>query len=129
MAVDRTSIIIIAFIVVFVLSAAIISMGLIPEIFRQGEVLDQQSLIEHEDLAREKQYAQENAGRDKQRYQIVNDTNSSLKELEQRLQAFILESENRSKVGAAERNRILDNQEAQLSNQDTQLKLMQGQLD
>lgn len=132
--VDKQSVTIIAFIAVFGISAAFLAMGTAPEIFRQGEQLDLALIQQHEDEARANQTLHEDLERDKQRLLIINETNASLKDFEQRMQKYISGSENRSQTGASERKEILqklnialDNQEAQLSNQDTQLKLLQGQ--
>jgi hypothetical protein len=156
--IDLRSLLILSFLIVFLVLAAIISMGAIPKIFQTATNVNQtNTLLEHrvalteqrehedkarqnqtlhEDLAREKQNEKENLARDKQRYQIVNETNTGLHNLERNVKDFISESENRSKIGATERGEILnklkialDNQEAQLSMQDSQIMLLHGQQD
>ena len=64
--------------------------------------------IQHEDLAREIQQQTENTERDKQRYLIINETNTSLNRLEDNIMLYINESTERSLQGAQERQKIMD---------------------
>jgi hypothetical protein len=126
MTLDKFSVATIILILVFVLMAAFLATSTIPEIFKTGsktDVIGQQlneSLIlqhedearelqtQHEDEARANQTRHENEQRDIQRYLIVNETNNSIRNLEDHLMKFIRESENRSMVGAADRKAILN---------------------
>jgi hypothetical protein len=84
MVIDKAGIGIILLIIVFGGSAALLIMGTVPEIFRQGEQQDDTE-------------------------KIINETNKSMLNLEKHLFTFIQESENRSATGAAERKAILNN--------------------
>jgi hypothetical protein len=117
---DKMLAIIIIFLGITFSLAGLLVMGAVPELFKQGDQLDQALIQQHEDEARENQtkhedqardiqYQMENAARDKQRDQIVKETNKSINNLEQRLVKFINESSNRSVAGAVERQLILDN--------------------
>lgn len=112
MGIDKQSITLLLFVVVFVLTAAVIATGIIPAIFKTAEkteVIDTQ--------LNESNY--ENHQRDLQRYLIVNETNASLKDLEERMQKFIVESENRSSRGAAERQLIIEEMQGVVNKLDT----------
>jgi hypothetical protein len=108
--------IIIIFLSMSILMAAILTMGAVPKIFRTGEqvnqtqsTLNQTQMFLQEQAARDKQTRHEDAARDSQRNQIVKETNKSLNDLEQRLVKFMNESAKRSEIGSIEREVLLDN--------------------
>lgn len=141
--IDKQSIALISAFVIFVVAAAIISTGLVPEIYRQGEQLNQtQSLVnltqlflqqqEHEDAARANQSTSENQARDEQRYKIVNetytlikrDTNKSLYELKEDLNKSMSDAETRYLNSSKQRDTMLDKiLSLQEENKQTQLIL------
>jgi hypothetical protein len=106
---DKMLVIIIIFLAVTFVFAGILIMGAVPELFKQGEQLDQALIQQHEDEARANQTLHEDQARDKQATQIVKETNKSINVLEHRLTKFINESVNRSITGQIERQAIIDN--------------------
>lgn len=133
--VDKKDVVLIIIIIIGLFWAMIAFSGGLNELFRQGQQLNQtqylfnQSLLfekqqKHEDAARANQTAYENQARDAQRYQIVKDTNKSINQLEQNVNQFILDSENRSKIGFKERDKILNEVlQLQTENKNTQIIL------
>lgn len=112
---DKQNVTIIAFIVLFAFMTAFLATATVPEIYRQGEqinqthnILNQTLLLEHEEEAFEKQSISENQERDKQRYLIINETNASIKHLGDEIKDFINQSEKRSVISATERAEIMN---------------------
>jgi hypothetical protein len=95
---DKILAIIIIFLSVMFIMAGILAMGAVPEIFRQGEQIDQTLVQQHEDNARANQSTM-----------ILRETNKSINLLEYRIIKFINESENRSLTAELERQKIIDN--------------------
>lgn len=108
MAVDKQSITILAFIIIFVLTAAILSMGAIPELFRQGEKIDQSLVQQHEDAARANQTLHEDQARDIQVVKISNHMDLQLDKMQKNLTKFMTESEKRSNASIAQRAKMMD---------------------
>jgi hypothetical protein len=98
---DKMLVIIIIFLAVSFLMAAILAMGAVPKIFQTDAKVDQALIQKHEDEAREAQ-----------KFQIVTETNKSLNQsittLENRLYKFMNESQTRSEKGQQERQKIID---------------------
>lgn len=98
---DKILAVIIIFIAMMFLMAAVLAMGAVPKIFQTGEKIDQTLIQKHEDEARESQ-----------KFQIIQETNKSLNQsmttLENRLYKFMNLSAERSEKGQQERQKIID---------------------
>ena len=94
---DRSGLVILSVVIIFVISAGVLVMGLAPEIFRQGDVIDQQAIQKHEDDAR-----------DAQAVKILTHVDDRLYDLERNITQLMMDSEKRSNVSKAQRD-VLDN--------------------
>jgi hypothetical protein len=99
-------IIIIIFLGIVFSLAGVLAMGAIPEIFKQGEQLDQALIQQHEYEARANQTLHEDVAREEQAAKINRETNKSINDLENRLYNFMNLSSKRSEIGAQERAMI-----------------------
>lgn len=106
---DKMLVIIIIFLGVSFLMAAVLVMGAVPKIFQNSEtinktqeIINQTQIQLHEDEAREKQ-----------KFEIIRETNRSMNEslvnLENRFYQFMNLSAERSEKGQQERAKIIDN--------------------
>lgn len=87
---DKSGIVILAVVIIFVISAAILAMGAVPEIFRQGDEIEAQK---HEDDARAAQVKE-----------ILSHVDLEIEKLESNLTQLMQESEKRSNVSKAQRD-------------------------
>lgn len=120
---DKMLAIIILFLGAMIITAAILAMGAVPQIFRTAErtdtletVLNESLIVKQQQEALDKQAQAENLQRDKQRYQIINETNKTVRDMGDELKQYMNDSENRSVKAAKERNAIM-NEILNVSNQ------------
>lgn len=109
MVIDKVGIGIILMIIVFGGSAALLIMGTVPEIFRQGEQLDLAVYQQHEDSARANQSLHEDLARDLQEQRIANHIDLQLDELQDNVTQFIADSEKRSNISFVQRAGLIEN--------------------
>lgn len=94
---DRSGLVILAVVIIFVIASGVLVMGLAPEIFRQGDVIDQQAIQKHEDDAR-----------DAQAVKILTHVDDRLYDLERNITQLMMDSEKRSNASKTQRD-VLDN--------------------
>jgi|SRR5215211_973888 len=94
---DKQSLLILTFLIVFGVSAAITITGALPKIFETNEKVNQAVIQQHED-----------EGRANQTIKISQHVDEKIDQMLNNLTDFITVSANRSTIGAIERGQILD---------------------
>lgn len=112
---DTSSLVILSVVIIFVISASLLAMGAVPQIFRTAErtdtletVLNESLIVKQQQEAFSKQAQAESLERIKQNFIIINESNKTIKDMGDGLKQYINDSENRSAKAAKERNAIMD---------------------
>ena len=117
--VDKLGLVILFLIVLFVGTSIVMVTGTVPEIFRQGEQINQTNILlqqrialteqqKHDDEVAINQTIHEDLARDKQVITITAHIDKTLDRIQFNILKLIKESENRSKISADERSEIMD---------------------
>jgi len=117
---DKSGLIILSVVIVFVVSASLLAMGAVPKIFQTASDVNQTNILlaqriaitdqqKHEDEARYNQTQHEDLARDRQVVTISKHMDRQIDGVQRNLTDFITASEKRSEIGMKERGAILHN--------------------
>lgn len=105
---DKSSLVILSVVIIFVISAAILAMGAVPQIFRTATDVNNTNILLQQRIAISEQQEYEDMARDAQAVKIISHVDIQLKSLKDNITQLMMDSEKRSNASKAQRD-VLDN--------------------
>jgi hypothetical protein len=106
---DKTSLIIVPFLVISILMAGVLMTGFVPKIYETNEQVNTTNFLLQQRIALSEQQEHEDQARDIQAVKISTHVDNQLNRMQDNLTEFMFEAEKRSNLSFAQRTNMISN--------------------
>jgi len=104
---DKTTIIIVPFLVISILMAGVLMTGFVPKVYETSNQVNTTNFLLQQRIALTEQQQHEDTARDIQAFKISKHVDNEIKKMQENLTEYILASEKRSNISSEQRNLTL----------------------